>query len=181
MLPTESQVWWTERLLELFPERRQRLEEVRRAFVENNERCYALYTRLLGGGVAREVARCVLPLTMYTEWYWKIDLHNLFHFLRLRMDPHAQLEIRAYAEAMAEFVKPVVPYSWDAFEQDRLKGTFLSADEKEALRPRGEDAQLRLLAALRERGYRERRLREVCRKLDIDERLVDRLGPGGNP
>ncbi len=177
LLPTEAYAYWAEQLLDWFPERRQRLAKVRQAFVEQNERGYALYQRLLESGVAREIARGVLPLTMYTEWYWKMDLHNLFHFLRLRMDPHAQFEVRAFAEAMATFVKPVVPYAWEAFEEDRLRGAFLSGAEAEALRPRDAAMQRDVLRALYERGYRSRRLKESCRKLGIDERLVDEIWP----
>jgi thymidylate synthase (FAD) len=116
---------------------------------------------------------------MYTEWYWKVDLHNLFHFLKLRMDPHAQLEVRAYGEAMAAFVKEQVPLAWEAFENDNLMGTFLSRDEKAVLRPEGRDAQIAALRALHERGYGRRRLMEVCRKLDLDEGLVDGIAPPG--
>ncbi len=177
MLPTEAYAYWAEAILSFFPERRVRLEKIRQSFRDQNESAYALYQRLLDGGVAREIARGVLPLTMYTEWYWKMDLHNLFHFLRLRMDPHAQFEVRAYAEAMATFVKPLVPYAWEAFEEDRLRGAFLSAAEADALRPQDAAAQRAVLLALHERGYRSRRLKESCRKLGIDERLVDELWP----
>ena len=177
MLPSKNYVYWTEQLLHYFPERKRKLENIQGAFREQNERSYAMYRQLLEQGVAREVARCVLPLTMYTEWYWKVDLHNLFHFLRLRMDAHAQLEVRELAEAMASFVKPKVPFAWEAFEQDRVKGTFLSVHEKEALAPTDEEAQKEVLVALYERGYRRRRLKETSRKLGMDERLVDELWP----
>ena len=177
VLPSRNYVYWTEQLLHYFPERRRRLEQIQAAFREQNERSYAMYRQLLEQGVAREIARCVLPLTMYTEWYWKVDLHNLFHFLRLRMDAHAQLEVRELAEAMATFVKPRVPAAWKAFEEDRVKGTFLSVHEKEALRPVDDKAQRDVLVALYERGYRSRRLKETSRKLGIDERLVDELWP----
>jgi thymidylate synthase ThyX len=179
VLPSESYVRCAELLLDLFPERKARLERIRETYRENNERCYGLYQRLLEQGVAREIARSVLPLSMYTEWYWKIDLHNLLHFLKLRMDPHAQLEVRAYGEAMATFVKEAVPLAWEAFENDNLMGTFLSRAEKDVLRPGGRDAQVAALRALFERGYRRRRLKEVCRKLDLDERLVDAIDPPG--
>ena len=177
MLPSRNYVYWTEQFLHYFPERRRRMEQIQAAFREQNERSYAMYRQLLEQGVAREVARCVLPLTMYTEWYWKIDLHNLFHFLRLRMDAHAQLEVRELAEAMATFVRPRVPFAWQAFEEDRVKGTFLSVHEKEVLKPVDDDAQREVLIALYERGYRRRRLKETSRKLGMDERLVDELWP----
>jgi len=176
-LPSEAYVMLAERLLDKFPERKAKHEAIQAEFRENNRRCYALYREQLAGGVAREIARCVLPLTMYTEWYWKIDLHNLFHFLRLRMDAHAQYEVRALAEAMATFVKPHVPFAWEGFYNDRVQGTFLSLQEREVLRPRDGDAARAVLEGLYERGYRRRRLKEVCRKLSMDEALVDELWP----
>jgi hypothetical protein len=176
-LPSETYVECADRMLELFPERKAELETLQTLYRENNERCYALYQRFLEQGVAREIARCVLPLSMYTEWYWKIDLHNLLHFLRLRMDSHAQLEVRALAEAMATFVKPQVPFVWEAFQENRVQGTFLSAQEMDALRPVDEATQRELLVGLFERGFRRLRLQEFCRKVNFDERLVDELWP----
>ena len=85
-------------------------------FSEGQSRSYQEYEEMLSYDLAREIARNNLPLSLYTEWYWKIDLHNLFHFLRLRLDSHAQYEIRVYAEAMAEMVKTIVPVAWEAFE-----------------------------------------------------------------
>jgi thymidylate synthase ThyX len=177
MLPAQNYLYWTEQLLHYFPERKRRLEQIRQVYQDQNERSYARYRQLLEQGVAREIARCVLPLSMYTEWYWKVDLHNLFHFLRLRLDPHAQLEVRELAEAMAAFVKPRVPFAWQAFEEDRVKGTFLSVHEREVLAPEAEEDQRNVLIGLYERGYRSRRLKEVCRKFNMDERLVDELWP----
>ncbi|MFM9996149.1 MAG: FAD-dependent thymidylate synthase, partial [Phycisphaerales bacterium] len=79
-------------------------------YLEETERAqYAGYEKALEGGIARELARIGLPLSVYTEWYWKIDLHNLLHFLSLRMDPHAQQEIRDYANAMFALIQPIVP------------------------------------------------------------------------
>ena len=78
-------------------------------------------------GLARELARMTLPASTYTQWYWKIDLHNLFHFLRLRADAHAQYEIRAYADVMCEIVKDWVPAAYEAFEDYRLGGVQMSA------------------------------------------------------
>jgi thymidylate synthase (FAD) len=77
-------------------------------------------------GIARELARMNLTLNYYTQWYWKIDLHNLFHFLMLRADPHAQYEIRTYADAMLEVVKKWVPFAYDAFMEYRMGGAHLS-------------------------------------------------------
>ncbi|MDZ4089222.1 MAG: FAD-dependent thymidylate synthase [Tabrizicola sp.] len=78
-------------------------------------------------GLARELARMNLPANIYTQWYWKVDLHNLFHFLRLRADPHAQYEIRVYAEAIAACVKDWVPLAYAAFEDYRMGGVTLSS------------------------------------------------------
>ncbi|MFC3086147.1 FAD-dependent thymidylate synthase [Tabrizicola soli] len=78
-------------------------------------------------GLARELARMNLPMNIYTQWYWKTDLHNLMHFLRLRADPHAQYEIRVYAEAIADCVRDWVPLAFAAFEDYRMGGVTLSA------------------------------------------------------
>jgi len=80
-------------------------------------------------GLARELARMNLPLNTYTQWYWKVDLHNLFHFLALRADPHAQYEIRVFAEVMLETVKRWVPLAYDAFVENRLHGAQLTAGQ----------------------------------------------------
>ena len=87
-------------------------------------------------GLARELARMNLPMNIYTQWYWKTDLHNLFHFLRLRADAHAQYEIRVYAEAMCRIVKDWVPLAYGAFEDYRLGGVSLSGRGVEVLRRR---------------------------------------------
>lgn len=93
-----------------------------------------VYEERLKFGVAREQARKDLPLSTYTEAYWKCDLHNLLHFLRLRMHPHAQLEIRLFANAIAEIVKVWVPTVWEAFEEYTLNSIKLSASEMKGLR-----------------------------------------------
>src|SRR5688572_10413148 len=86
-------------------------------------------------GLARELARMNLTLNVYTQWYWKTDLHNLFHFLSLRGDPHAQYEIRAYADLMLEkTVRPWVPLACEAFEDYRLGGFHLSGKALAAVR-----------------------------------------------
>lgn len=88
-----------------------------------------IYQQRITAGVAREQARKDLPLSTYTMAYWKIDLHNLLHFLSLRMDSHAQLEIREYANAIAEIVSKWVPFTWEAFLDYRLNAMFLSAKD----------------------------------------------------
>ena len=94
-------------------------------------RCYDHYEEMISDegkqGLARELARMNLPANIYTQWYWKVDLHNLFHFLRLRADAHAQYEIRVYAEAICKVVADWVPAAWGAFEDYRLGGAVLSA------------------------------------------------------
>jgi thymidylate synthase (FAD) len=85
-------------------------------------------------GLARELARMVLPLNAYTQWYWKIDLHNLLHFVALRADPHAQYEIRAYAEVLLDIVRRWVPLTHAAFVDYRLEGVDLSAKALAAVR-----------------------------------------------
>jgi thymidylate synthase (FAD) len=95
---------------------------------------YAAYSRALEGGVARETARLLLPLAYYTEWYWKIDLHNLLHFLSLRLDPHAQEEIRRYATEIAGLVRVVCPVAYEAFEEFTLDALTLSRRERVAVR-----------------------------------------------
>ena len=105
---------------------------------EDAEQCYNNYEYMLNedqegnvvdesrDGLARELARMNLTLNTYTQWYWKIDLHNLLHFLSLRADHHAQYEIRVYAEAMLETVKRWVPLTHEAFQDYRMGGTHLS-------------------------------------------------------
>ena len=88
---------------------------------------YKNYREMIDDDVARELARINLPLSLYTEWYWQIDLHNLFHFLRLRMDAHAQHEIRVYAEVMLETLRRWVPLTYDAFTEYAMGGARISA------------------------------------------------------
>jgi thymidylate synthase (FAD) len=93
-----------------------------------------VYEHRLASGVAREQARKDLPLSTYTEAYWKIDLHNLLHFLYLRMDSHAQLEIRQYAETIGNaIVRPLFPLVWEAFADYRLNAIQLSRLERETI------------------------------------------------
>ena len=104
----------------------------------DSARAYDNYEAMLSTegqqGLARELARMNLPANIYTQWYWKTDLHNLFHFLRLRADAHAQYEIRVYAEAISEVVRDWVPAAWAAFEDYRLGAVQLSAGGVACLR-----------------------------------------------
>lgn len=98
-----------------------------------NDQAYDTYLARLDSGMARELARINLPLSMYTEMYWKIDLHNLFHYLRLRLDPHAQYEIRVYAQAMLSLIREHVPCACEAFEDYLLEAVTFSSLEIKAL------------------------------------------------
>jgi thymidylate synthase (FAD) len=111
-------------------------EQVRAGFAAGQERAYADYTGLIERGLARELARINLPLSLYTEWYWQIDLHNLFHFLELRLDGHAQREIRLYAEVLLELTKKVAPRCCESFERHLLGGVSFSAEEFAELKRR---------------------------------------------
>ncbi|HKK27743.1 MAG TPA: FAD-dependent thymidylate synthase [Gemmatimonadota bacterium] len=169
-------------------------EAVRR-WTRGREEAAGVYEWLVGEDVARELARIDLPLSTYTQWYWKIDLHNLLHFLTLRVDPHAQYEIRAYGEVMAGMLKRVAPLSYEAWIDYQVAGTVLSRAELEALRallePVGEEEGIRVResagsgdgsdggggrggaggpagldgAALRELGLSGREVRELLDKL----------------
>jgi len=97
---------------------------------------YADYSALIDAGLSRELARIDLPLALYTEWYWQIDLHNLFRFLMLRLDPHAQLEIREYSGVLLDIARRVAPAACASFENHVLGGTRFSAEEMAELRRR---------------------------------------------
>jgi thymidylate synthase (FAD) len=154
-------------------------EAVRR-WNERRRRAGADYEWLLANDVARELARIDLPASVYTQWYWKIDLHNLFHFLSLRCDEHAQLEIRRYADVMAGMVRRVAPLSYEAWIDYEFGGAHLSRVERRALSRLVEfgDGGLRAAdgaetldeEALRELGLSGREIREFRAKLDVPER-----------
>ncbi|MBQ17826.1 MAG: thymidylate synthase (FAD) [Planctomycetaceae bacterium] len=113
----------------LAPEAGQALSEAEQALQDHSRE---VYQNRLDAGVAREQARKDLPLSTYTEAYWKIDLHNLLHFLALRMDTHAQQEIRDYATAIGEkIVQPLFPLVWEAFQDYRMGGMGLTRLDRE--------------------------------------------------
>ena len=140
-------------------------------------RCYDHYEELLNEDelgsarrddapqLARELARMNLTLNYYTQWYWKVDLHNLLHFLSLRMDPHAQYEIRVYADVIGSLVEKWVPLAWEAFRDYRLQGMSLSRMEVLAVEAllRGERPDY---AALGLSAREERELRDKLGLLD---------------
>ena len=114
-------------------------------------------------GVARELARMNLTLNTYTQWYWKIDLNNLLHFLALRADAHAQYEIRVYADIMMDIVKKWVPIAADAFEDYRIGGTEVSAKEINLLKKllKGEKV------SFEDEGISKREWSELQKKFDL--------------
>jgi thymidylate synthase (FAD) len=136
---------------DLYTEAMSRWEAMREAAADG-------YRWMLEEDVARELARIDLPLSTYTQWYWKIDLHNLLHFLSLRVDPHAQLEIQEYGRVMAGMVKRVAPLSYDAWVDYDLEGRPMSRGELEAIR--------RLLEGSAESGIR---MRDDATAVGVDE------------
>ncbi|MBH51086.1 MAG: thymidylate synthase (FAD) [Candidatus Marinimicrobia bacterium] len=108
-------------------------KKVQNYFKEISERSFEIYSELNEAGVARELARAILPVNLYTEWYWKNDLHNLLHFIGLRSDGHAQYEIRIFSDAMASFVKEVAPFAWEAYQDYVVKGMRFSKIEQSIL------------------------------------------------
>lgn len=105
-------------------------QKVKKYFKEISKRSFEIYSELNNAGVARELARAVLPVNLYTEWYWKNDLHNLLHFIGLRSDGHAQYEIRVFSDAMGESVKAVAPFAWEAYKDYAVSGLRFSKIEK---------------------------------------------------
>lgn len=122
----------------------ERAAEVLEILRTDAETVYRHYLQMLGAGddagqdvgpgLARELARMNLSLNFYTQWYWKVDLHNFMNFLRLRADAHAQYEIRVYAERMLDVMKKWVPLSHAAFEEYDLKSAHLSATAIQVVR-----------------------------------------------
>ncbi len=139
-------------------------QEVRHVMADDQHRSYETYQHLLEMGIARELARINLPLSVYTEWYWQIDLHNLFHFLGLRTDPHAQLEIRAYADVMLTIAKAVAPLACEAFEEYTQRSISLSQSEASALIDLFADGSLS-----------EERVREAADRAGIRGKALERF------
>ena len=100
----------------------------------DSTQCYQSYRNFLDIGLTRELARNNLTFNIYTQWYWKIDLHNLMHFLRLRCDKHAQYEIRQYANVIANILKKWMPITYEAFIDYCMKGAFLSGPALDIIR-----------------------------------------------
>jgi thymidylate synthase (FAD) len=134
-----------------------------------------LYANRLECGVAREQARKDLPLSTYTEAYWKVDLHNLLHFLALRMDAHAQYEIREYAQLIGrEIVSKWVPYTWEAFLEYRFNGLHLSDSETRVLALLGQGKQAEARQLLHEMHWLEEKqaaIKESREATEFKEKL----------
>ena len=153
-------------------------EEVREYLGQGQKRAYKEYEELLDKGIARELARVNLPVSVYTEWYWQIDLHNLFRFLRLRLDAHAQAEIRAYASVMRDLAEKVCPIAFEAFDDYVLGGESMSRMEIDALRrlarhgeggeiPPGDDPNREITKAGEEAGLSEKEIQQLITKLGL--------------
>lgn len=125
---------------------------------------YNNYENYLSIDMAKELARINLPLSLYTKLWWKCDLHNIFHLLKLRLDSHAQYEIREYAKAMYELIKPVVPVACASFEEHILNSVTLSANEWKQIKkylPSKEDIK----SELKQNNWSNRRIQESIEKL----------------
>ena len=109
-------------------------EKIRKTIADGEEAAYKSYSALVEQGLAREIARIDLPLALYTEFYWEMDLHNLFHFLKLRLDGHAQYEIREYAKVILEMCRAVAPMATTSFVNNMNQGVNFSGEEMDALR-----------------------------------------------
>jgi thymidylate synthase (FAD) len=137
---------------------------------ELQERAWAVYQERIALGVAREQARKDLPLSTYTEAYWKVDLHNLLHFLALRMDSHAQQEIRSYARIIGEeIVRRWLPHTWEAFVDYRMEGLSLTRLDREVLTAHGRGGPAAALARARELGLLEQGKKGLKRNRERDE------------
>ena len=108
-------------------------DKVIQYFKEISETSFEMYQELNEAGLARELIRAILPVNLYTEWYWKNDLHNLLHFISLRSDSHAQYEIRVFSDAMAESVQKVAPFAWEAYQDYVVQGMRFSRIEQSLL------------------------------------------------
>jgi thymidylate synthase (FAD) len=132
------------------------------ALLQREQRAiYKNYEGLLKHNIARELARINLPLSLYTEWYWQIDLHNLFHFLKLRGDAHAQKEIRDYAAVMADVGRTVCPIAFEAFDEHVRDGVRFSKSEMSALRA---------ILLNKPHGLEERAHQRLMEKLQVSPR-----------
>lgn len=140
---------------------------IRNVIEANNEYSYASYKALLGEDLARELARITLPLTTYSSLYWKVDLHNLLHFLTLRTDSHAQKEIRDYADAILDIIRPLFPYAVEAWEDYQQQAKMLSRMD------------LDLLAALIRRSNIKTQWVDMVEEARGEKVLAEKFGMSG--
>lgn len=135
-------------------------------------RCYDNYQYMIGEycGLTRELARMNLTLNYYTEWYWKINLHNLLHFLRLRADPHAQHEIRVYAECILNIIKEWVPFTYTAFEDYSLNSFTLSGKMLKVVREMIVSGRKDKEEHLENSGLTKREFGELMEKLNLGDK-----------
>lgn len=127
---------------------------------------YYCYSNLNDLGLARELIRVFLPVNLYTEFYWSINLHNLLHFLHLRIDAHAQEEIRAYGLAIAGVLKEKVPIAWEAFDDYILNGKNFSSAEWELLKKTANLSRLKEMADAGDETLSKGEWREFLSKLE---------------
>lgn len=144
---------------------------------QDAEQCYSHYQEMLNedeqGNIlnednpqlARELARMNLNLNFYTEWYWKINLHNLFHFLALRADSHAQYEIRVYAEAMLDIVKEWVPFAYEAFMEYQVNSASFSGNAVKAIKAMLKGGKITAETS----GMSKREWGEFCATLELEQ------------
>ncbi|MFA7332415.1 MAG: FAD-dependent thymidylate synthase [Candidatus Delongbacteria bacterium] len=154
-------------------------EQLSRSEVENHIACKAIYEERIGAGVAREQARKDLPLSTYTEAYWKIDLHNLFHFLSLRMNSSAQYEIRSYANVIGtQIVKHWVPMAWEAFLDYQINAIKLSAIEIEIMEMISDSRKTEVVNVMRNNGLLRQKDEKWVESSEASEfsKKLDRLG-----
>ena len=140
---------------------------IRNVIEANNEYSYASYKALLAEDLARELARIPLPLTAYSSLYWKVDLHNLLHFLTLRTDSHAQKEIRDYADAILDIIRPLFPYAVEAWEDYQQRAKMLSRMD------------LDLLAALIRRSNIKTQWIDMVEEARGEKVLAEKFGMSG--
>jgi thymidylate synthase (FAD) len=138
-------------------------ESFLQSFKDEQFEMYDNYEEYIQGGMAKEMARINLPLSIYTEWYWTIDLHNLFHFLKLRMDSHAQYEVRVYADAKYNLIKDIVPFACESFEQHVINGKKFSKDELDIMKELIQHEDIKRLAD--QRNWKESKVNEFLKKI----------------
>jgi thymidylate synthase (FAD) len=138
-------------------------ESLLQLFKDEQAGIYKNYEKCIESGMAKELARINLPLSVYTEWYFSIDLHNLFHFLKLRLDSHAQYEVRVYAEAKYQLIKDIVPFACESFERHIINGRKFSGDELELIKTLVSINEIENLAATQ--GWKDSKIKELLNKL----------------